>query len=118
MQELKRRTRCQSCGEIGHWAGDQQCAKNKFEGKGHGHELGKGKSQGHDSRPARHVANVAYSWNEEYCVSFTATEAEDSIAFAAVESAASEVAKRAMADDAAMIFVPSDDSAEGAAPAS
>ena len=29
LQELKAKTKCQACGQIGHWAGDSSCPKQK-----------------------------------------------------------------------------------------
>lgn len=28
-QELKAKTKCQACGQVGHWAGDNACRKRK-----------------------------------------------------------------------------------------
>ena len=36
LAELKPRTRCQACGQQGHWAGDRQCPRSKGSGGGKG----------------------------------------------------------------------------------
>ena len=45
IEDRKKSSACSACGQIGHWAGDQECpvsSKGKSEGKGNVSNLGKG----------------------------------------------------------------------------
>lgn len=35
LQEFKSKTKCQDCGKIGHWAGDQECPKSNKKTSAH-----------------------------------------------------------------------------------
>ena len=43
LEQLKAKTKCHSCGRVGHWTGDADCPKKSSKGKG---GKGKGKSKG------------------------------------------------------------------------
>ena len=66
LADLKNKTRCTACGEIGHWAGDSQCPKAKGKGKGKG-----------NSRPSQGYMTIAGTHDYSVCGTSNTEDVDD-----------------------------------------